>query len=122
MKAEVQKYKQKIEEKFQNYQRGAVYPFLRKLANGPSDIKGKKFRIPSHSSLTPNQCAEDIACYFAAISQEVEPINPSRFPPRLANFLSCEQKEEIPFISEYDVYLKIQKSKKPNFFVKGDIH
>ena len=35
LKSEVSKYKCKVEERIQNYQKESIYPFLRKLRNGP---------------------------------------------------------------------------------------
>ena len=87
-----------------NYQKGSIYPFLRKLGNGPNDLKNKPFILPSHSDMSPLECAEDIASYFASISQEIPPINPVLFPPSLTHFLESPQVEEIPNITEYNVF------------------
>ena len=69
LKSEIAKYKCKLEEKMKNYQKGSIYPFLRKLGNGPNDLKHKPFVLPSHSDMSPLECAEDIAPYFSSISQ-----------------------------------------------------
>ena len=103
---------------------GNIYPFLRKIANGPNDGKNVQFQIPFHveQNLSPVQCAENIAQHFATISQEYQPINFDVFSPSLQAFLVSAEDEVLPIISEYDVYMKILKSKKSHSTVKGEVH
>ena len=102
---------------------GSIYPFLRKIGNGPNDAKKRPFHIPAHLdlNLSPLQCAENIAEYFSMISQEYAPINLNNLQPNLQTFLRSHSDEILPVVSQYDIYMKIQKSKKSHSFVKGEV-
>ena len=66
LKCEIDKYSKKLMNQFHNGKRGSIYPLLRRIANGPNDIKNKLFHLPSHleNNFSPLQCAEDIAYHF----------------------------------------------------------
>ena len=124
LKTEIGNYKAKIIEKFKSGQVGSIYPFLRKLAMGPNDDKVKSWHIMDQMDrhLTPPQCVEEMANFFANISQEFEPINIMNFPPNLKSFIMSPPLEALPVLNEYEVYLKIKNTRKPSSFVKGEVH
>ena len=123
MQSEISKYKEKILDRFKNGKIGSIYPLLRKLGNGPNESKNRIWHIPEQveRQITPLQCVEEIANFFASISQEYAPINIDSLPPNIRYFLTSPPIEKLPVLCEYEVYLKIQKARKPNSFVKGEV-
>ena len=124
LKSEVEKYRQKIIDKMKNGQIGSIYPFLRKIANGPNDTKNKPFNIPEHleNNFSPLQCAENIAEHFSGISQNYEPIDIRNLPSNLQTFILSPRQECLPFLSDYEVHHKIKNSKKSDSCIKGEVH
>ena len=117
LKDEISKYKTKIIQKFKDGQIRSIYPYLRKLANGPNDQKISSFTIPDQleRQLSPLQCVEEIASHFSAISQEFSPVCENNFPQYLTDYLNAIGNEIIPVLSEHQVYIKMQKAKKTVF-------
>ena len=123
-RTEAIKYKDRLIEEVNSGKRGSAYKAIRRLGDGPGDLKEKTFTLPSHDdqSLTPQQSAEKLADHFAALSQDVSPINESDFFPAL--------KEEIqngrntlkkPLLEEYQVYEMLKHIKMPACSVPGDV-
>ena len=112
LKSEIEKYNQKLISEVKNGKRGSIYPFLRRIAHGPNDMKNKSFHIQTHldNNFSPLQCAEDIATYFSSISQEYHPLDISRLSPNLQTFLTS-QSVGLPVITDYNVFMKMSKSK-----------
>ena len=73
-------------------------------------------------NLTPLQCVEEIASFFASISQEYEPININDFPPDLRLYLTTPTDENLPILHEYKVYRRMKKARKPDSYVNGELH
>ena len=125
VKSEAQKYKNRILCEVNDGKRGSGYSAIRKLGNGPSDWdKKKEFQIPSYceKGLTPQEAANRLADHFSAISQTVQPLDPSKFYPALKEAVQEGKASLIkPKLSQHDVYMKFKKVKKPNSSVKGDI-
>ena len=71
-------------------------------------------------NLSPLESAERIACHFASISQEFDPIVMSELPPNIQERLN-NVTVEGPLVEEYEVHEKIRKAKKPNSNDPGDI-
>ena len=86
-------------------------------------MKNKSFDIPAHleNKLSPTQCAEDIAQHFSSISQLYHPVDLSKLSPNLQTFLLSTQ-HNLPYLSDYDVFTKLRKSKKVHSYVKGEVH
>ena len=79
------------------------------------------FSLPNHQQLNldDQQCAERIAEHFAEISGQYAPLNLNLLPQRVQNVLDDDSTP--PIISEYDCYLKMKTTKKPNSLIPGDL-
>ena len=117
---EAHKYKDKLIAEVAEGKRGSSYKAIKKLGTGK--VEDVNFQIPSHveSDFSAQESAEIIADHFSRISQEFDPIDPSKFSPSLKNKLS-QPMNDIPVLREYEVYHKIVSAKKPNSFVPGDL-
>ena len=63
-----------------------------------------------------------MAEYFSCISQEYLPLQLSTLPPCVQSYLSTPISNQIiPRLSEFDVYSKIVRAKKPKSSVPGDL-
>ena len=123
LKLEAKKYKTKIETEVSEGKRGNSYSALRKLDYGSQNSK-QGFSLPSYEEedLSPDQSAERLAEYFSSISQEFEPINLDNFPPWIKEKLIEGKLDPTkPVLEDWQVYLKLKKSKKPNSQVPGDL-
>ena len=118
---EVHKYKDKIIAEVTEGKRGSAYKALRKLGTGTFETQ-QSFFIPSHvdANLSAQQSADILADHFSSISQEFEPIDPSRFTASLREKLYRDN-EETPVLEEHYIYRKIKAAKKPNSSVPGDL-
>ena len=118
---EAHKYKDKIVSEVVNGTRGSAYKAIKKISSSNSNTDSN-FEIPSHleNNLSADQSAEVLADYFSAISQEFDPIDPSKFSPDLKEKLLLSD-VEIPTLEEHIVYKKIKAAKKPNSSVPGDL-
>ena len=98
-------------------------PVSRKAKNRPGENTGNTFTLPGHidNNLSAHQSAEIIADHFAAISQNYDPICVSNFPPKMREALGKPDVSIVPYLEEYKVFEKINKSKKPNSSVPGDL-
>ena len=102
-----------------------AYRCLKRLAAQPGDHPDEgTFTLVSHEedSLTPEQSLERISQHFANISQEFLPLNYDLLPTDVQVKVDqpiCEN--ELPELSDHDVYMKIRKSKKPKSSVPGDL-
>ena len=123
IKAEAEKYRQKIVTEVTDGKRNNSYKALRKLETGNCD-KNSAFTLPSHAdeNLSPLQSAERLADYFSEISQQFSPICPENFPPWIKQKLIDGKSDEAkPILEEWEVFEKLRKSKKPNSLVPGDL-
>ena len=60
------------------------------------------------------QSAEKIANYFALISQEFNPVSLDFLPPNICEYLTKQSSlDEIPQLSDLEVYKKLRSAKKP---------
>ena len=118
---EAQNYKDKVIAEVTEGKRGSAYKALKKLGTGGSNDDAN-FQIPSHveSNLSAEESAEIIADHFSSISQEFDPIDPSKLSPGLRHKL-LHSSDAIPMLEEHDVYKKIVAAKKPNSAVPGDL-
>ena len=80
-----------------------------------------KLYIYIFDGFTPINIAEKLADHFAEISGSYNPLNIDNFNPKLREALKSPDISVIPQLQEYEVYKRIQKSKKPNSTVPGDI-
>ena len=87
-RSEAHKYKDKIIAEVADGKRGSSYKALKKLGSGMKD--DVNLQIPSHveSDLSAQESAEVIADHFSRISQEFNPIDPSKFSPGLKDKLN----------------------------------
>ena len=121
---EIKKYKQKIEIEVIEGKRGSCYSAIKKLGLRPGENTAPLFQLPRHveSKLSSLESVEKMADYFSCISQEYSPLEISALPPCVQSHLStptCDQ--IIPRLSEFDVYCKIVRAKKPHSVVPGDL-
>ena len=75
--------------------------------------------IPNHENLSATESAEPIAAHISQISKTYPPLNLELLPPNVREKLrspGC-----APKLSEYDVYNKIKKAKKPRSGTKYDL-
>ena len=123
LKQEAEKYRIKIETEVSEGKRGNSYSALRKLDYGTQNCK-QSFSLPNYEEedLSPAQSAERLAGYFSSISQEFEPINSDEFPPWIKEKLKDGRLDSSkPILEEWQVYLKLKHSKKPNSLIPGDL-
>ena len=72
--------------------------------------------------MSPIQSAERLADYFSEISQEFSPICKDDFPPWIKDKLHRGITDKSkPVLEEWQVFKKLQKSKKPNSLIPGDL-
>ena len=119
---EADKYLRKNMDELIECKPGQAYSVLKKMGAQPGDcIDSNTFTLPSHESenLNNEQCAEQIANYFAQISQEFSPLNRNLLPPRVQ--CKLDSPSVPPTIYEYDTYQKIKSAKKPKSGVPGDL-
>ena len=123
MKSSWLKCIEKINAAVQSGDRASSYAAIRSLGTRPGENATSTFTLPSHAdnNLTAQQSAEVIADHFAAISQDYDPISIDNFPPKMKEALSNPDLSAVPCLSDYQVYTKICKSKKPNSAVPGDL-
>ena len=121
--SEAEKYRVKIMDDVASGKLKNSYAALKKLEFG-SIVKAEGFTLPSHyeENLSPAQSAERLAEYFSRISQEFEPINKANLPPYVKEKLRNGKEDPgKPVLQDWQVYNKLQKSKKPNSMVPGDL-
>ena len=122
VKEAVQKYMEKIKVEVSEGKRGSAYPTLKRLAKRP-ETNSSTFSLPYHcdSNLTALQTAEILADHFSRISCEFEPLSVSELPPNVVDHLNTPDARNAPYLSLNSVYYRIQKAKKPNGVVPGDL-
>ena len=124
LKHEAIKYKEKIESDVREGKRNSAYKAVRKLGNRPGEPWNRAvITLPAYKeqNLTHLQAANKLATYFSAISQTVEPLDESKFPPALQLALQRGRTEPKPILEEHRVYRKLMRVSKPNSSVPGDI-
>ena len=122
LKREANKYVQKIESEVTEGKRGSGYKAIRKLGNRPGESwHNQEVRIQSYieEGLTPLQAANKLASFFSAISQTVDPLDESQFPPALRQVLvEGRTGSTKPIFTQHQVYCKIL-SYKTKIFCPG---
>ena len=101
---------------------GKAYGILKNMGAQPGDCSDDcTFTLPRHMelNLSDQQCAEEIAKSFAAISKEFDPLNPSLLPERVK--VKLYDQTNPPVIGEYDCYSKLKSTKKPKSVIPGDL-
>ena len=124
IKKEKLKYKDKVLEQVFNGTRSSSYAAIRRLGERPGDAcAGSSFILPEHADLNlgSEQAVELIANHFAAISKEFSPIDLNNFSPKLRKALAAPDWSVVPKLTEYQVYKRICKAKKPNSSVPDDL-
>ena len=125
LKKEAIQYRLKIETEVKEGKRGSGYKRIRKLGKRPGESwQQPEFTLPAYleEGLTPQQSADRLVDYFSLISQTVEPLDESQFPPALRQVLedgrACTNK---PVLTQHEVYRKIMQVTKPKSSVYGDV-
>ena len=124
LKREASKYIQKIENEVSDGKRGSGYKAIRKLGNQPGENwHHPEVKIQSYieEGLTPQQAANKLANFFSAISQTMDPLDESQFPPALRQVLDEGRNGYKPQLSQHQVYCKILRATKPKSSVQGDV-
>ena len=102
---------------------GKAYKNLKKLGAQPGDYQDEgTFTLPSHQdeNLSIEESTERIAQHFASISQQYPPLNHELLPASVKTKLANVTEEEVPILTEEEVWKKISQSKKPKSAVPGD--
>jgi hypothetical protein len=119
------KYRTKTESEVSAGIRGSGYQAIRKLGLRPGDSwKRPELTLPAYieANLTPQQSANKLADYFSTISQTVEPLDESQFPPALREALAeGRASNNKPILTQHEVYCKFLRVTKPKSSVEGDI-
>ena len=106
-------------------ERGSAYNLIRKLGDGPNDnSKSRVFTLPhfADNNFSNEESAEYLASHFSQISSTMSPININDFPPNVIESLKKAEKDiNKPVLSDFQVFPKLSKAKKPNSYVQGDI-
>ena len=126
LKAAACKYKDKLIAEVTEGKRGSSYPAIRKLGNRDFEVlsNAASFEIPEFvdNNMNDSQSAEALADFFSAISQEFDPVNIDRLPPKIREELEKGKTDScIPILHEHEVHRKMIKAKKPHSTVPGDI-
>ena len=79
------------------------------------------FTLQNHKdqNLSTEESIEQIAQYFAEISQEYPPLDPQSLPLHVQQKLNESDPPEVPQLSVDDVKERIRKSKKPKSGYQG---
>ena len=122
VKEAVQKYMEKIKVEVSEGKRGSAYPTLKRLAKR-HETNPSTFTLPHHgdNNLTAVQTAEILADHFSKISCEYEPLSVSQLPANVVDYLNTPDAQNAPHLSLNSVFYRIQKAKKPNGVVPGDL-
>ena len=91
---------------------------MKRLGAQPGDFS---FTLPEHESrnLRAQESAEEIASYFAQISNEMPALEISHLPQRVQ--VKLRSTEQPPIITEYETYKKIRAAKKPKSGIQNDL-
>ena len=122
-KSELSKYLEKIKMEVTEGKRGSTYPTLKRLGLQPGETTHGGFQLPDHvdQNYSSAQSAEIIAEHFSRISQEYSPLDISRLPPNVQDWLAKDDQSVTPVLSVSDVKSRIVRAKKPNGLVPGDL-
>ena len=96
---------------------------LKTLGARPGEETHGTFDIPAHveKNLTAKEAAEEIACKFSEISNELEPLNLPSLPERVRSKLQSIDEENIPILEPETVYMKMRQRKMKKSTVPGDL-
>ena len=105
---------------------GKAYKILKKMGAHPGDCDDEgSFTLQNHidANLSTEESIEQIANFFAEISQEYPPLNPDLLPERVKVKLESVNPDQniTPHLSVGDVCTQIKASKKTNSMVPGDL-
>ena len=103
---------------------GKSYSILKRMGAPPGACNEEgTFTLQNHreQNLSTEESIEQIAQYFAQISQEYPPLDPQSLPQRVRDILNSPDPLDIPQLSEQEVMEQIRKSKKPKSGVPGDL-
>ena len=97
-KIAAEKYMRKKIDALKEVNPGKAYGILKNMGAQPGDATDDHtFTLPSHQkeNLTEKQCAEKIADFFAAISNEYSPLKIETLPHRVKKVLDTESTPPI---------------------------
>ena len=89
------------------------YSILKRMGAPPGESNDEgSFTLLNHRelNLSTEESIEQIAQYFAQISQEYPPLNPDSLPQRVQDNLNSSDLSDVPNLSEEDVSVQIKKS------------
>jgi len=120
-KAEAKKYLDKNLESLSSCNPGQAYKILKRLGSQPGDTSNncETFILPDHELLPAADSAERIALHFSEISQSFPPLSVQSLPQRVKDKLSSPGC--APKVSEYEVYRKMIRAKKPRSGTQYDL-
>ena len=79
------------------------------------------FVLPGHEKLSPKMVSNILAQYFSNISQEYPKLQICDLPERVRYCLDKVEKSSIPQFNSAQILQKMEKMKKPNSTVEGDL-
>ena len=104
---------------------GKAYSILKRMGAQPGDCDDQgSFTLLNHAdnNLSTEESIEQIADYFARISQEYPPLNIELLPQDVKDKLNRPiGPDDLPQLSDYDIYEQIIKSRKTKSGVPGDL-
>ena len=114
------KYKDKILQSVIDGDRSSSYKALRKLGVRPGESSSTSFQLPSLNNVSDSVAAEVIADHFASISNEYEALDVEKLPHRVKEVIQ-QNESSSPRLTDYEVYMKLRRAKKPLSTVPGDL-
>ena len=124
LKKEAKAYLDKNVRSLMEDEPGKAYQTLKKMGAQPGDcLEDNSFTLLNHleADLSQEHSIEKIAQHFASISQEYPPLNLTTLPEEVKVKLNSPViQEDLPVITDADVYSTIRHSKKPRSSVPGD--
>ena len=109
---------------FEEKNPGQAYAVLKKMGAQQGDFMNEgTFRLTEHveANMSIAMSAEKIAEHFSSISQEYLPLDINSLPKYVQDIMEESHLDNLPTVSELEVYEKIQKAKKPKGGVPGDL-
>ena len=103
---------------------GKSFSILKRMGAPPGSCNDEgTFTLQNHleQNLSTEDSIEQIAQYFAQISQEYPPLDSNSLPQRVRDNLNSSDPADVPLLAEHDVSEQIRKSKKPKSGVPGDL-
>ena len=121
LKEAIKKYRDKQLESVRNSSVKSGYSILKKMGSKLGENITSDLNLPCHKGFSPSEVAEDIANHFSSISNKYKPFEWNDLSDEINKKIEDIKSEDIPQVTDFDVYKKILTAKKPKSSVPGDI-